>query len=101
VPCGRLLADAEVRELGILFLDRRYGELVFLLEPGWLIAGSGFNGPGWTPAGMHGYHPDDPHSDAIFLSSHAPRAALRSITDVFPLMLEATQSVAAAGGFSR
>jgi hypothetical protein len=91
-PGGRLLTDGELRELGIFFPDRRYGELVFLLEPGWLIGGTDFSGPGWRPAGMHGYHPDDPDSDAVFLSSYEPPAALRSITDIHPLMLEAVRA---------
>lgn len=101
VPCGRRLDDAEQRDLGIFFADRRYGELIFLLEPGWLIGGSGFNGPGWTPAGMHGYHPDDAHSDAVFLSSAAAPPELRSITDVYPLLLEASRAVGAAGDGTR
>jgi hypothetical protein len=91
VSCGRVLSDNELEKLGILFPDRRYGEIVFLLDPGWLIGGSGFSGPGWSPAGMHGYHPDDRHSDAIFLSNRPPAAEVRSIADVYPLMLEAAR----------
>jgi hypothetical protein len=97
VPCGRLLPDAEQRDLGIFFADRRYGELIFLLEPGWLIGGSGFNGGGWTPAGMHGYHPDDADSDAVFLSSAAAPPELRAITDIYPLLLDAARAVHGAG----
>lgn len=93
-PSGRLLSDAELKELGIFFPDRRYGELVFLLDPGWLIGGTDFSGPGWRPAGMHGYHPDDPDSDAVYLSSHEPPVALRTITDIHPLMLQAARAVA-------
>ena len=96
--CGRLLRDDELRELGIFFPDRRYGELVFLLDPGWVIGGSEFGGHGWTPAGMHGYHPDDPYSDAVFLSTNEPPAALRVITDVYPLMREAVQAADPRGG---
>jgi hypothetical protein len=99
VPCGRVLTDDELQELGILFPDRRYGELVFLLDPGWLIGGSGFNGRGWTPAGMHGYHPDDPYSDGIFLRSHPPATEVRGIGDVYPLMSLAAE--AAVQGVSR
>lgn len=101
ISYGRLLTDDELKVLGIFFPDRRYGELIFLLEPGWLIGGSGFNGHGWTPAGMHGYHPDDPHSDAVFLSSYEPPATLRSITDVYPLMLEALRTTTPQGKPSR
>ena len=52
--CGRIIDDAELDHLGILFPDRRYGEAVFLLDPGWLLAASDFNGNGWHPVGMHG-----------------------------------------------
>jgi Type I phosphodiesterase / nucleotide pyrophosphatase len=89
VRCGRIVPDAELRKLGILFPDRRYGELVFLLEPGWLIGGSDFSGHGWTPEGMHGYHPDDPHSAAILLSSQLPPAEVQTIADVYRLMSDA------------
>ena len=43
VPCGRVVPDAELQELGVWFPDRRYGELILLLHPGWLLAGSRFN----------------------------------------------------------
>lgn len=101
IPCGRILGDDELRDLGILFPDRRYGELVFLLEPGWLIGGSDFNGHGWTPAGMHGYHPDDAFSDAIFLSNRHPTTEVRTIADVYPLMLEAARAAARPGELKR
>jgi type I phosphodiesterase/nucleotide pyrophosphatase len=81
VPCGRVLSDAELQRLGVWFPDRRYGEVILLLHPGWLLAGSRFNG-GWTPAGMHGYHPDDPDSDGVFLSDRPPPVAVRGLADV-------------------
>jgi hypothetical protein len=88
-PCGRILPDWELKALGVFFEDRRYGELVTLLHPGWLIARSDFNGPRWIPAGMHGYHPDDPHSDAIFLSSQEPPFQVETIADVHRCMVAA------------
>ena len=42
------------------------GRSVFLLHPGWLISHSDFNGKGWMPLGMHGYHPEDAYSDRHF-----------------------------------
>lgn len=86
LPCGRILPDDELRRLGILFADRRYGELIFLLHPGWLLSRSDFNGRGWMPAGMHGYHPDDPHSDAVFLSNREAPLLVRTIADVYQCM---------------
>lgn len=85
-PCGRLVPEEELRDLGVWFSDRRYGELVFLLKPGWLLARSDFNGPQWIPTGMHGYHPDDPYSDAVFLSSQKPATEMRTIADVHGCM---------------
>jgi len=90
LPCGRLLTDAELHQLGIFFADRRYGQVVFLLHPGWLISDSDFNGPSWRPVGMHGYHPDDSYSDGVFLTSEAPTMPVESIADVYLWMAEAT-----------
>lgn len=89
LPCGQLLEDQELERLGVLFLDRRYGETIFLMHPGWLLARSDFNGPGWTPTGMHGYHPDDPASDAMFLSNREPSVAVWAVTDVYECMRRA------------
>ena len=82
-PCSQILSDQELAELGILFSDRRYGEVVVLLEPGWLFSESDFNGNGWQPKGMHGYHPDDPYTDGVFLSGRTPELPVRTLTDVY------------------
>ena len=87
--CGRIVKDSELDRLGILFPDRRYGELVFLLDPGWLLTTSDFNGNGWHPVGMHGYHPSDSHSDAIYLSNQHPRPKLSTIADIYRCLAEA------------
>lgn len=89
VPCGRLLPDDELERLGVHFPDRRYGEVVLLLHPGWLVAGSRFN-TAWSPAGMHGYHPDDPWSDGVFLSDRPPPVPVQGLTDVHECMWHAT-----------
>ena len=88
-PCGRIISDEELKALGIFFDDRRFGEMIFLLHPGWIFSKSDFNGPHWKPAGMHGYHPDDSYSDAIFLSSHPPDTEMRTIADVYGYMRQA------------
>jgi hypothetical protein len=89
LPFARILGDAELLSLGILFPDRRYGELIVLFEPGVLLASSGFNGSRWRPTGMHGYHPDDPDSDGVFLSSAPPRTPVRALADVHATLREA------------
>jgi len=93
LPCGRIVPGAELEELGVLFADRRYGDVVFLLEPGWLVSQSDFNGSRWSPSGMHGYHPEDPDSDGIFLSSGPPSAPVRSIADIHSLMVGAAMAM--------
>ena len=91
VPCGRVLSDVELKQLGVLFSDRRFGEIVFLLHPGWLFSRSDFNGSSWKPAGMHGYHPDDPYSDGVFLSNRKPEFAINSVQDVYQWMWKGSQ----------
>ena len=89
LPCGRIVPESELRQLGVFFEDRRFGETVFLLHPAWIVSKSDFNGSGWSPKGMHGYHPDDPYSDAIFLSTKEPPIPVNTIADVFVCMEDA------------
>lgn len=84
VPEGRILPSDELAELGCDFEGDQYGELIFLMDAGALIVPSHM---GVKPiAGMHGYHPDDPDSDACLLSNAEPPSDPRAITDVFHLM---------------
>jgi predicted AlkP superfamily pyrophosphatase or phosphodiesterase len=92
LECGRFLTDGEQEALGILFPDRRYGEAIFLLKPGWMIVRSDFNGRQWMPTGMHGYDPDDPYSDAVFLSNRRPPVPVETIADVYAVMHEAVEA---------
>jgi hypothetical protein len=67
VPQGRIIPDAELADLGTAFPDRYFGELIFLVHEGVLIVPSHM---GEKPLkGMHGYHPDAPHSYAALLSN--------------------------------
>jgi Type I phosphodiesterase / nucleotide pyrophosphatase len=91
VPCGRVLSDAELKQFGVFFPDRRFGEVVFLLHPGWLFSRSDFNGSSWRPIGMHGYHPDDAYSDGVFLSNRTPEFDIESVQDVHRWMWEMAQ----------
>jgi hypothetical protein len=84
LSCGEILTDEDLRRLGVQFGDRRYGQLVFLLRPGWLFSQSNFNGHSWQPRGMHGYDPADSFSDAIFLSDRFPSVPMRTIADIHP-----------------
>jgi hypothetical protein len=87
LPGGHLMTDAELAALGCDFPGRRYGELIFLMNPGNLIVPSHM---GLKPiCGMHGYHPDHPDSDAAMLSTHDPGRTAGSICDFHDLMLHA------------
>lgn len=79
---GRILTEKELRQGGVYFEDGRFGELIFLLHPGYLIAQSDFNNAKWNPVGMHGYDPADPHSDAIYLSNRRPATEPETILDI-------------------
>jgi len=87
--CGRILPDGELKAKGVFFEDGRFGEVVFLLNPGWIFSKSDFNGPQWNPAGMHGYDPSDRYSDGIFLSSREPDLEVTTIADVYACMCKA------------
>lgn len=66
-PLGRILGEAELRQLRAWFEDRYFGELIFLVQEGVLIVPSHM---GERPIrAMHGYHPTDPHSYASLLTS--------------------------------
>ncbi|MEI6875661.1 MAG: alkaline phosphatase family protein [Spirochaetota bacterium] len=83
-PDGRILDDATLRDWGVDFADRRYGELFFLLHPGVLLCPSFM---GTKPlAGMHGYAPDSPGSRASFFSTADLDHPPEGLADLFALM---------------
>jgi hypothetical protein len=84
---GRILADAELAELGALFTDRYFGELIFLVEEGVLIVPSHM---GERPIrAMHGYHPDAPHSYASLLTNYSDvPGGVTDIPHIYQLMAE-------------
>jgi len=82
---GRILTDDELAELGCDFPDRRYGEVIFLLDPGFVLDPS-FMGS-WVPAGMHGFHPSHSDSRAAYLCSHPGLALPQHLTDLLGVML--------------
>jgi predicted AlkP superfamily pyrophosphatase or phosphodiesterase len=98
VPQGRIIPDAELADLGTAFPDRYFGELIFLVREGVLIVPSHM---GEKPlAGMHGYHPDDPHSYAALLTNQPDvPLGITAIPHVYQLMRrESTVAHAANSG---
>jgi hypothetical protein len=85
VPQGRILAKEELQRLRAWFDDGYFGELIFLVREGVLIVPSHM---GERPIrGMHGYHPEDPHSYAM-LCTNQPEipGIITAIPDIFRLM---------------
>lgn len=81
---GRILPQSELHQLGCDFAQQRYGELIFLVDPGVLIVPSHM---GTTPiTGMHGYHPDHEDSNASLLANVPVPEDIKSIPDIFRLM---------------
>ncbi len=67
IPQGRIVPDTELEELGVLFPDRHFGELIFLVKEGVLIVPSDM---GERPiCAMHGYHPSEKHSYAVLCTN--------------------------------
>lgn len=62
---GRLLNDDDL--VGLPNNPEKYGQLVWLAEPGVVLEP---NWMGGTPKGMHGYDPSDRWSDGVLLSNH-------------------------------
>ena len=82
-PAGKLLSDEELRELRVFFPDGRYGQLIYLMNPGTLIFPNLFGSH--CPTGMHGFHPDDRHSYGSYLAS-VPDYQPESILDLYGVM---------------
>lgn len=95
LPEGRILSDDELASLRTLFVDRYFGELIFLVEEGVLIVPSHM---GERPIrAMHGYHPSAPHSYAALLSNRPDIPHhIQALPDLFELMTEEAEHARAA-----
>lgn len=66
---GRWLTDEDLEREGALFADRRYGDDLFLLDPGALLVPSFM---GHEPvAAMHGYDPSHPDMAGVLASNRS------------------------------
>lgn len=81
---GRWLDTEDLIRLHSYFPDAKYGEQIFLTEPGTVIAPSHMGAR--APAGMHGFLPSAPHSRAAFVSSADYGDGINQITDIFSVM---------------
>lgn len=80
---GRVLSEEALREYGCDFAGQRYGELMFLMNPGVVIHPS-FMGRTLL-AGMHGYDPDHEDSVAAYASNVEVKMP-RGLTDLAGLL---------------
>jgi len=74
------LEEDELRRLNVLFEDRRFGEDIFLLNPGTLMTPSYMGAD--AVSGMHGYHPSEPTSRAVALSNRPFDVDMQHVVDV-------------------
>jgi len=100
---GRFLTAADRRRFGLEFADNRYGDAIFLLDPGYIFSPSFMESPYLpfiTPPikGMHGYDPDHPSTAGVFLyhgSTCLPDlpTSVVDVMRVFEELLELTPAV--------
>jgi len=81
---GRWLTREEERGYGIEREDRKFGDAIFLVNPGLQIVPSDMCGKPLN--GMHGYDPDDPDSSAAILSNVPIPDDVTRVADYFGLM---------------
>jgi hypothetical protein len=84
-PSGHVMSPEEMEHLGVAFPDGRFGDLIFLADPGVIILPSYM---GSEPvAAMHGYHPDDGGMYSIMLSNQGLPAPELSLCDVASIIV--------------
>jgi predicted AlkP superfamily pyrophosphatase or phosphodiesterase len=85
---GRWLTTDDKARLGLRFKDNRYGDEVFIMNPGAIIEPCYMGDT--APKGMHGFHPDDKYADASFFTNVKDVYDPKIITDFFNVMKEDT-----------
>jgi predicted AlkP superfamily pyrophosphatase or phosphodiesterase len=84
-PSGRIMKSGDLKGLGAAFPDGRFGDLVFLADPGVIILPSYM---GSEPmAAMHGYHPDTEGMYSVMLSNRGLPSRELSLCDVAGIVL--------------
>jgi len=93
LPGGRILEEEDYVKYRIRFRDNRYGDLIFLANPGVLIYPNFFQMSGEPCRGMHGYDPEEPDNQGVFLLASSRIHEKRyigsiNLVDLFPTILE-------------
>lgn len=84
VESGGWVTPEQMRKWHCNFSDQRFGDAIFLMQPGWLITPS-YMGLNAIP-GMHGYDPAHKDSKAFLISNRQIPEHVRSITDLRSIM---------------
>lgn len=85
---GKILDETELKEFGVYFPDKRYGELIFLLDPGYIIFPNFYEVLPFPPRGMHGYDPKFKDMLGILICSNDLSKNTVKIVDIFRIILE-------------
>ena len=92
VTNGRVLDRQDQKHFGINFSDNRFGDIIFLMNPGIVIEPSFMGKRG--PEGMHGFDPEqDPCSAAAFLANRDPGLPVRTLVDVHAVVVDLIESI--------
>lgn len=87
-PGGWFLSDEELARYRVTMPDDRYGDLVFYLDRPYMFAGTAW-GYGLHTKSIHGYLPDYPEKDGVFVSTlPVTRQDKLKLVDVMPSLLE-------------
>ena len=88
---GHWLSEEEEKRYGIYRADRKFGDAIFLMDPGIQIVPSDM---GAKPLnGMHGFAPEDKDSQAVILSTDEIPERIRKVADYFGLMKERIEAI--------
>jgi len=82
---GHLLDREEAERLGVVFPDVRFGDLVFLVDPGTIILPSYMAREG--VAAVHGYHPETPCMYSALFSNEETPVFPVTLTDIADYLL--------------
>jgi hypothetical protein len=82
---GHLLDGDEAERLGVFFFDARFGDLVFLVDPGTIILPSYMSSE--PVAAMHGYHPGTPCMYSALFTNEEAMASPTTLTDIADYLL--------------
>ena len=82
--CGAWLTAEQEQRYGIYRKDRKFGDAIFLMNPGIQIVPSDMGN--FPLNGMHGFAPEDMDSRAAILSTNEIPSHVRRVADYFALM---------------